>query len=76
MYNNLFKESQQYKRQVVGVDEIKKDRDERVAVLRAEMEALQTQLDKMNADYASLKVQYKSMGEDFLRLKEDYRNTN
>jgi len=40
MYETLFKEAQTFKRQVVGVDEIKKDRDERVAALRVEIEQL------------------------------------
>ena len=37
MYENLFKEAQTFKRQIVGVDEIKKDRDERVSALRMEV---------------------------------------
>ena len=38
MYEKLFKEAQTFKRQIVGVDEIKKDRDERVAALRTEID--------------------------------------
>ena len=34
MYEKLFKEAQEYKRDIVSVEEIKKDRDQRVAVLR------------------------------------------
>ena len=34
MYEKLFKEAQEYKRDVVSVDEIKKDRDQRVSALR------------------------------------------
>ena len=34
MYEDLFKEAQSYKRDMVGVEEIKKDRDQRVNVLR------------------------------------------
>ena len=40
-YETLFKEAQTFKRQIVGVDEIKKDRDERVASLRLEIEHMQ-----------------------------------
>ena len=40
MYEALFKEAQTFKRQIVGVDEIKKDRDERVAGLRMEIDQL------------------------------------
>ena len=41
MYEVLFKEAQTFKRQIVGVDEIKKDRDQRVNALRLEIEQLQ-----------------------------------
>ncbi len=37
MYETLFKEAQTFKRQIVGVDEIKKDRDQRVTALRTEI---------------------------------------
>ena len=40
MYEALFKEAQTFKRQIVGVEEIKKDRDERVAGLRMEIDQL------------------------------------
>ena len=40
MYESLFKEAQNYKREMVGVEEIKKDRDERVDTLRNEIDGL------------------------------------
>ena len=40
MYEALFKEAQTFKRQIVGVEEIKKDRDQRVKSLRLEIDTL------------------------------------
>lgn len=73
-YETLFQEAQVFKRQIVGVDEIKKDRDERVKALRAEIDALTVQLDKLTTEHAQLKVQAKSVNEDYLRLNDDYKN--
>lgn len=56
LYENLFKESQVFKRQIVGVDEIKKDRDRRVANLREEIETLTKKNDKMGSDHAALVI--------------------
>ena len=39
-YEKLFKEAQTFKKQIVGVEEIKKDRDARVNSLRTEIDAL------------------------------------
>ncbi len=73
MYETLFKEAQTFKRQIVGVDEIKKDRDQRVTALRAEINQIQSQLDNLTSEHAALKVHSKSMGEEYLRLNDDYK---
>jgi len=73
MYETLFKEAQTFKRQIVGVDEIKKDRDERVKALRLEIDTLQGQLDKMTSEFAASKVHAKSINEDFVRLNDTYK---
>ena len=73
MYENLFKEAQTFKRQIVGVDEIKKDRDERVKALRLEIDILQGQLDKMTSEFAACKVHANSINEDYVRLNEAYK---
>lgn len=39
-YESLFKESESYKRQLVGIEELRKDRDNRIAALRSEIEGL------------------------------------
>jgi len=73
MYENLFKEAQTFKRQIVGVDEIKKDRDERVSALRMEVNQIQSQLDKLTSEHAALKVHSKSVNEEYMRLNDDYK---
>jgi len=73
MYEALFREAQTFKRQIVGVDEIKKDRDERVSALRMEIDQLQGQLDVLTSEHAALKVHKKSLSEDFMRLNDDYK---
>lgn len=72
MYEALFKEHQTFKRQIVGVDEIKKDRDQRVNALRLEIEQLQGQLDQLTTQHAALTVHSKSVTEEYQRQKEDY----
>lgn len=72
MYEKLFKEAQEYKRDVVSVDEIKKDRDQRVSVLRQEIDELTGKYDKVSADHAQLKVKHSSLMEEHTRLNEDY----
>ena len=61
MYERLFKEAQTFKRQIVGVEEIKKDRDERVGNLRNEIDQIQGQLDKLTTEHAALRVRAKSI---------------
>ena len=72
MYENLFKEAQVFKRQIVGVDEIKKDRDARVASLRSDIDELTEKLDEISAEHASLQVQHKNLQEENTRLNNDY----
>ena len=54
------------------MDEIKKDRDQRVGSLRQDIDELTGRLDKLDADHASLKVQHKSLQEENTRLNNDY----
>ena len=39
-YEEIFKECEHYKRQLVGIDELRKDRDERLEQLRKEIDEL------------------------------------
>jgi len=58
------------------VEEIKKDRDIRVASLRTEQELLQGRLDRLTSEHASLKVHAKSLNEENLRHQDDLKSAN
>ena len=73
MYDKLFQEAQSFRRNLVGVDEIKKDRDNRVKLLREEIEVITSKYDKIQTDHSVLAVQYKSLESDHARIKDDYK---
>ena len=52
MYEKLYKEAQTYKRDIVGVNEIKKDRDERIENLRNELNEMQGRLDTLTREHS------------------------
>ena len=72
MYENLFKEAQNYKREMVGVEEIKKDRDERVGELRVEIDSLQNKYDKEYSEHSSLKIEFKNLKDEYARLSKEF----
>ena len=72
MYDNLFKEAQTYKRQMVGVEEIKKDRDRRLEDLRQEIEALKVKYDKLNGEHAQLQIYFSNLKDEHGRLNDEY----
>jgi len=53
---DMFREMQEYKMQLVGVQEIKKDRDDRLDKLRQELEQLNQKFDQLERDHTALKV--------------------
>ena len=72
MYENLFKEAQNYKREMVGVEEIKKDRDERVEELRVEIDSLQNKYDKEYSEHQSLKITFKNLKDEYARITKEF----
>lgn len=76
MYENLFNEAQVYKRQLVGIEEVKRDRDERIKVLRTELEELTTKHEQLEKDHAKICVKYKSLFDSNTNLQRDYNNLN
>ena len=52
MYEKLYKEAQTYKRDIVGVNEIKKDRDERIENFRSELAEMQGRLDTLTREHS------------------------
>lgn len=72
MYDALYTEAQDYRRNMVGINEIKKDRDERLSILRDEIETLTGKHDKLKNDHSILTVQHKTLQEEYDRQKEDF----
>ena len=62
------KEAQLYKRQIIGVDEIKRDRDTRINLLRNEIEELRNKLEKLEKAHASLSVKYEAAALDNAKM--------
>ena len=73
MYENLYRESQMYKRDLVGVDEIKRDRDYRLEKQRLEIDELQVKYDNLTGAHAQTNVKCKSLKDENSRLADDYR---
>lgn len=58
MNEDMFNEMQDYKMQLVGVHEIKKDRDDRIDRLRGELDALIRKYDGLEREHTTMKVNY------------------
>ena len=56
---------QEYKKQLVGIQEIKKDRDDRIEKLREEFEDLAKRYDALDKDHTSLKVHHDYITEEY-----------
>ncbi len=67
---------QNYKMQLVGVQEIKKDRDNRIDKLRAEFDALSRKHDAIDRELTAIKVNYQHVLEEHGTLKSDYDNVS
>jgi len=65
---------QQYKMQLVGVSEIKRDRDDRLDKLRSELEIMTAKFDKLDMEHTSLSVNHDHISEEYGTLKVDYEN--
>ena len=72
MYEKLYKEAQTYKRDIVGVNEIKKDRDERIENLRNEINEMQGRLDTLTREHSQATVRCRSLGEENNRLTVEW----
>lgn len=73
-YETLFKDAQSYKRQIIGVDEIKKDRDTRIKILRDDLEDLTLKLEKLEKDHAALTVAYDATSSENTKLLTDCKS--
>lgn len=58
--------------QLVGVQEIKRDRDDRLDKLRSELEDMTQRFDKMDREYTALKVNHEHITDEYKNVKLDY----
>lgn len=65
---------QSYKMQIVGVTEIKRDRDDRLGTLRSELEIMTAKFEKLDMDHTALSVNHEHVSEEHTTLKTDYEN--
>lgn len=63
---------QSFKMQLVGVQEIKRDRDDRLDILRSELEELTLKFDKLDKEHTSLRVNHEHVSEEYKTIKVDY----
>lgn len=56
LHEKVFVEMQEYKKQIVGIQEIKKDRDDRIEKLREEYEELNKNWEKLDKEHTSLNI--------------------
>ena len=54
----MFREMQEYKMQLVGVQEIKRDRDDRLEKIRLEVEDINRKYDALEREHTSLRVSH------------------
>ncbi len=52
----MFREMQEYKMQLVGVQEVKRDRDDRLEKLRSELEDATRKHDTLEREHTALRV--------------------
>ena len=72
----IFNEMQEYKMQLVGVQEIKKDRDDRLEKLRAELEDITAKFEILDREHTALKVNHEHITEEYTALKTDYESVS
>ena len=67
-YNSCFDELSLILQDKVGIDQIKKDRDERITQLRDEFDDLNTKHDDLMKDYSQQNVSYVTVKEKYDQL--------
>lgn len=67
---------QEYKMQLVGVVEIKRDRDDRLDKLRQELEEVTIRCENAEKDHAALKVNFEHVSEQHKTLKNDFTSVS
>jgi len=56
---------QEYRKQLVGIQEIKKDRDDRIEKLREEHETVSKNFEVLDKEHTSLRISHEHLTEEF-----------
>jgi chromosome segregation ATPase len=72
LHEEVFLEMQEYKKQLVGISEIKKDRDDRIEKLREEFEFVSKNFETLDKEHTGLKITYEHIFEEHESLKMDF----
>lgn len=67
---------QSFKMQLVGVQEIKRDRDDRLDKLRLELEELTERHDRLDKEHTALRVSHEHVTEEHRAMKLDYESVS
>ena len=71
-YQDLFDKLNAIQKDVVAIDEIKRDRDERLGQLRDELDKVTTDYDDLSKANSALSVQYMQTRDKLETMSEDY----
>jgi regulator of replication initiation timing len=73
-FENLFKEVMVLKRQKIAVDEIKRDRDQRLKLCRDEIDYLENQVQTLEKEHAALQVNYDSTYAENIKMTAENKS--
>lgn len=72
-YQDLFGKLNLIQKDIVAIDEIKRDRDERLGQMRDELEEISIQYDELSKANSALTVKFQHMDEEMATLQGDYK---
>jgi chromosome segregation ATPase len=65
-----------YKKDIVAIDELKKDRDSRLSDLRQQLEKMTAKFEQVHKEHAELAIRHQSLTELYRKQDEDYDSLN
>ena len=73
-YQELFDQLNSIQKEIVAVDELKRDRDERIGELREELDKISQLHDALLKNYSQLKVQHETVSTENESLRSDVKS--
>ena len=69
---DLNRESSVFKKDIVAIDELKRDRDIRIKEIRSDFDILQSKFDFLQKDHAELEVRHEALTNIHSKQTDDY----